>query len=104
MLDKHAADRRMELIGDFALRLPKSAIGDLLGIPEEAHDRIAESTATLSPTLEFLPMGQSIAKTEIQIALENLAQRCPDMQLETLNPEFRPTNLMRCIKSLNVTW
>ncbi len=278
LLDKYAAERRMELIGDFALQLPKSAIGDLLGVPEEDHDSIAESAAKLSPTFEFLPMGaetlasvnesilvledyfrdllahkrkhpgedhltdllaaidapdgmtedeaisnailmyiaghdtttgaigivmlslhrnpdqwklltddpslarsavdellrydtpgqatarvamrdvelggkqvpqgsmilfyigaanhdpavfenpdqlnilvgkrrpitfgggphicvgQSIAKTEIQIALENLATGCPGMQLETLNPEFRPTNLMRCIKSLNVTW
>ena len=49
-------------------------------------------------------VGQSIAKNELRIALELFARECPDMQLETLDPEFRPTNLMRCIKSLNISW
>ena len=47
----------MELIGDFALQLPKTAIGDLIGVPEEDHDHIAESAAAMSPTFEFNPMA-----------------------------------------------
>ncbi len=57
LIDRASGGRRMDLIADYAYPLPKAVIGDMLGIPEADHERIADWAGALSPALEFLPMA-----------------------------------------------
>ena len=51
-----------------------------------------------------LCLGSNLALQEMDIALKTLLSRYPNMELETLDPDFRPTPLMRGLASLNVHW
>jgi hypothetical protein len=60
LIDAKAAAREMDLVADYAYQLPVRVIGELLGIPDEDHARIAEWVHALNPVLEFLPMSDEV--------------------------------------------
>ena len=49
-------------------------------------------------------LGHALARQELEVALETLLRRCPKLTLETLDPPFRETSLMRGVVSLPVHW
>ncbi|MGH9037158.1 MAG: cytochrome P450, partial [Acidimicrobiia bacterium] len=49
-------------------------------------------------------LGHALARQELEVALATLLRRCPDLTLETLDPPFRETSLMRGVLTLPVTW
>jgi cytochrome P450 len=49
-------------------------------------------------------LGHALARQELDVALSTLLTRCPEMKLETLDPPFRPTALMRGVAELPVRW
>lgn len=49
-------------------------------------------------------LGHALARQELEVALGTLLRRCPGLTLETLDPQFRETSLMRGIVSLPVHW
>ncbi len=49
-------------------------------------------------------LGHALAVQELEVALGTLLRRCPKLELETLEPAFRPTSLMRGIQALPVRW
>jgi cytochrome P450 len=49
-------------------------------------------------------IGHALARQELEVALATLLRRCPKLTLETLDPPFRPTALMRGVASLPVRW
>ncbi len=51
-----------------------------------------------------LCIGHALARQELEVALATLMRRCPNLQLATLDPPFRPTALMRGVRELHVTW
>jgi cytochrome P450 len=60
LVDAREAARAMDLVADFAYQLPVRVIGELLGIPDADHIRIAEWVHALNPVLEFLPMSDDV--------------------------------------------
>jgi cytochrome P450 len=57
LLDRHAADRRMELISEFARILPVTVICDLLGIPETDRPRFLSGYRVSGRLLEPTPLS-----------------------------------------------
>jgi cytochrome P450 len=51
-----------------------------------------------------LCIGHALARQELEVALRAILQRFPSLTLDTLDPPFRPTALMRGVASLPVTW
>ncbi len=51
-----------------------------------------------------LCLGHALARQELEVALERLLLHLPDMRLDTLDPPFRPTALMRGVASLGASW
>ena len=49
-------------------------------------------------------LGHALARQELDVALSTLLTRCPEMKLETLDPPFRPTALMRGVAEMPVRW
>ncbi|HYT39258.1 MAG TPA: cytochrome P450, partial [Acidimicrobiia bacterium] len=49
-------------------------------------------------------IGHALARHELEVALATLLRRCPELCLETLDPPFRETSLMRGVLALPVTW
>jgi hypothetical protein len=49
-------------------------------------------------------LGHALARQELEVALETLLRRCPKLTVETLDPPFRETSLMRGVVSLPVHW
>lgn len=49
-------------------------------------------------------LGHALARQELEVALGTLLRRCPDLTLETLDPPFRETSLMRGVVRLPVHW
>lgn len=49
-------------------------------------------------------LGHALARQELEVALATFLRRCPKLTLETLDPPFRETSLMRGVVSLPVHW
>ena len=104
------------VIGDRALPAGSIVLGyigaanrDPLAFPDPNSLDITRDFSKLPRPLTFgggghLCLGRQLALQEMDVALETLMTRCPDMTLETLDPDFRPTPLMRGLASLQVRW
>jgi hypothetical protein len=51
-----------------------------------------------------LCIGHALARQELEVAVETLLRRCPHLKLDTLDPPFRATSVVRGIQSLHVHW
>jgi cytochrome P450 len=51
-----------------------------------------------------LCIGHALARQELEVAIGTLLRRCPHMKLETLDPPFRATSVVRGVESLYVQW
>ena len=49
-------------------------------------------------------LGHALARQELEVSLATLLRRCPELRLETLDPPFRETSLMRGVLQLPATW
>jgi cytochrome P450 len=49
-------------------------------------------------------IGNVLARMELEIAFAQLLARLPNLRLETLDPQFRDTALLRGVKSMPVSW
>jgi cytochrome P450 len=58
-LDRVAPHRHMDLIADFALRLPVTVICDMLGIPEEDHEMFFLGARTGGRLLDPVPLSRA---------------------------------------------
>ncbi|MEM9610494.1 MAG: cytochrome P450 [Actinomycetota bacterium] len=63
LVDAHAAERRMDVVADFAFPFPMRVIGAILGLPDADHDVIGRYATALNPVLEFLPMSPEVLAT-----------------------------------------
>ena len=49
-------------------------------------------------------IGNVLARMELEVAFRQLLTRLPTLRLDTLNPQFRDTALLRGMKSMPVSW
>jgi cytochrome P450 len=91
-LDRVARNGRMDLIADFALRLPVTVICDMLGIPEEDHEMIFAGARTGGRLLDPVPLSRAeidaanagnLASAQYFNSLFELRRRQPGSDLTT---------------------
>jgi hypothetical protein len=92
--------------GNMALGYIGAANRDPAAFPDP--DRLDLTRTDLKTTTwgggAHLCMGRNLALQEFEITLEVLLERCPGLQLETLDPPFRANPLMRGLEHLPMHW
>lgn len=52
----------------------------------------------------YLCIGHHLARSELDVALTTLFRRCPGLTLDTLDPPYKPSPIIRGPETLRVTW
>jgi cytochrome P450 len=76
-LDQAAEARQMELVGDFAFKLPFAVISEMLGMPPTDSDKLRDWSGTLVRTLE--PVADPALMLAIRDAAENMRALVTDV-------------------------
>lgn len=109
---------RLDVIGDFAFKLPVTVICELLGVPAADRELFRRLTRDMAAVLDITRdarrhvafgagahycLGAALARAEAQIALAALIA-LPDLELAIDEPQWRPLETLHALESLPVAF